>query len=753
MRAPLAALLAPLAVLLALTACQRKVKREEGPAADELWIAREAFQRGDTRVAEAKTQPLPQSISTGGRIAFDDLRISHVFSPVTGRVTRVLAQLGQRVHKGTPLAAIASPDVGSAFADQAKARADLTAAEHDFRRQKLLFAAQAGSSREYEISEDNYRKAKAEQERSLQRLRLLRTGSIDAVTQEYTLPSQIDGRLVARMVSPGMEVQGQFSGGTALEMFTVGSIDSVWLFADVAESDLPLVEKGAPVTVRVLAYPGKPFSGHVEWVSATLDPVLRTARIRCSLPNPDALLKPEMFATVVIERPAVSKLAVPHPAIVRISGQSFVYVLAGERPDGRKVFKRRHVEIPVHDSAAQRRGRPRTEMSLALDGKGPDLVPIVAGLSEGEKVLVDESRPHAEESGESSLTGAQLRSGLVTTAVAGASTVEDSLTIGGRLTFDDQRVSHVFPPVNGRITRVLAAPGQRVKMNDPLAIIQSPDLGSAFADELKAKADLDAAGHELQRQREMYALHASAQKDLEASEDNFGKAKAEHARALQKTRLLRQAAGDSLTQEYVLRSPMDGEVISRMANPGAEVAGAYSGSGNVQELFTIGSIDDLWLLGDVYEADLPYVKLGAQVTLKLPQYEDRLFRGRVDWISDTLDPVLRTAKVRCVLQNQAGQGAGPRAREAVLRPEMYEVVTISTPVRNSLTVPRDALLRLGDETYVFVAGTADKDGGISFRRRVVVANDQLPGDKVPILAGLDAGERVAAQGSIFLVGN
>ena len=739
MRTKAAAFLA----LLAFAACHRKARHDEVPAADEVWIARDAFERGDAKIELARRQPLPQSISTGGRIAFDDLRVSHVFSPVTGRVIRVLAQLGQRVHKGTPLAAIVSPEVGSAFADEAKARADLTAAEHDFHRQKLLFEAQAGSSRDYETSEDNFRKAKAEHERALQRLRLLRAGSIDAVTQEYTLPSQIEGKLVARMVSPGMEVQGQFSGGTAVELFTVGSTDAVWLFADVSEADLPLVALGAPVTVRVLAYPGKPFHGRVEWVSPTLDPALRTARIRCSLPNPDGLLKPEMFGTVVIERPAVEQLAVPHPAIVRIGDQTFVYVLTGERPDGKQVFKRRHVEIPVHDGLPARRGHPRTELSLALEAKGPNLVPVLEGLAEGEKILVDESRPHADDSGEPTLTAAQLRSGLVTTAVAGESTVEDVLTIGGRLTFDDQRVSHVFPPVNGRILRVLAAPGQRVKKGDPLAVLQSPDLGSAFADEIKAKADLVAAGHEVKRQREMYALHASAQKDLEAAEDNFGKAQAEHARALQKTRLLQRAAGDSLTQEYVLRSPMNGEVIARMANPGAEVAGAYSGSGNVQELFTVGSIDDLWLLGDVYEADLPYVKLGAQVTLQLPQSEGRLFRGRVDWISDTIDPVLRTAKVRCVLQNQGN----------LLRPEMYEVVTISTPARNALTVPRDAILRLGDDTYVFVAGEADKDGGMAFRRRVVVANDQLPGNTVPIVAGLKAGERVAAQGSIFLVGN
>jgi cobalt-zinc-cadmium efflux system membrane fusion protein len=271
----------------------------------------------------------------------------------------------------------------------------------------------------------------------------------------------------------------------------------------------------------------------------------------------------------------------------------------------------------------------------------------------------------------------------------------------------------------------------------------SPDLGSAFSDELKAKADLIQAEHEVKRQRELYAVRASAQKDLEQAEGNFAKARAEYQRAQQKTRLLQQGQSDSVSQEFVLRSPIDGEVIARSANPGVEVQGAYSGSGNVVELFTIGSIEDLWLMGDVYETDLPYVKRGAEVDLTVSIYPGRTFLGRVDWISDTVDPVLRTAKVRCVLKNQKG----------LLRPEMYEVVNVAAPPRHALTIPRDALLRLGDETDVFVEMPQDKDGRIPFRRKRVIANEQFPGKTVPVLAGLQPGERVAASGSIFLIGN
>ena len=167
---------------------------------------------------------------------------------------------------------------------------------------------------------------------------------------------------------------------------------------------------------------------------------------------------------------------------------------------------------------------------------------------------------------------------------------------------------------------------------------------------------------------------------------------------------------------------MEGDVIARNANPGLEVQGQYTAGGSVPELFTVGSIDDLWLLGDVYEADLPFVRVGAEVQLRVSAHPGRNFRGRVDWISDTLDPVLRTAKVRCVLKNEEG----------LLRPEMYEVVTIAAPARRAVTVPRDALLRLGDEIDVFVEQPRTNDGRVTFRRRAVVANERFPGDEVPV---------------------
>ena len=137
--------------------------------------------------------------------------------------------------------------------------------------------------------------------------------------------------MIARNVNPGAEVQGQYSGGTAVELFTVGELDSVWVFADVFEMDLARVQRGAPVSIKVVAYPDKAFAGKVDWISDALDPTSRTARVRCSIPNPSRELKPEMYATVAISVAAPAVAALPRASLLRIGDQTVVFVADRQR--------------------------------------------------------------------------------------------------------------------------------------------------------------------------------------------------------------------------------------------------------------------------------------------------------------------------------------------------------------------------------------------------------------------------------------
>ena len=183
------------------------------PPPGEAWLTQDQIAQAHITIAPVEEQDVDDTILSSGRVTFDDQRVAHIYSPVTGRVQRIDANLGQRVKKGQSLAVITSPDIGQVSSDLGKADADLIAAEHDFNRKKELYEAHAASQADYETAEDNFRKAKAEKDRAVQKAFLLKTGGVDAVSQGYTLTSPIEGEVIARSLSPGIEVQGQYGGG------------------------------------------------------------------------------------------------------------------------------------------------------------------------------------------------------------------------------------------------------------------------------------------------------------------------------------------------------------------------------------------------------------------------------------------------------------------------------------------------------------------------------------------------------------
>ncbi len=363
-----------------VSGCHREQAQAAAPTSDapagQAWLTQQQVSEAHIVVTPVDEQDVDDTILSSGRVTFDDQRVAHVFSPVTGRVARITASLGARIEKGQPLAVIVSPDIGQASSDLGKAEADLIAAQHDFTRKKDLFESHAASQADYESAEDNFRKAKAEKERAYQKAFLLRTGSVDTVSQGYTLTSPIEGELIARNVNPGIEVQGQYGGGQAVELFTVGELDHVWVLADVYEMDLARVKVGAKVIVKVVAYPARTFDGRVDWVSGALDPSTRTAKVRCTFTNPltddvdgttTRMLKPEMYATVTISVEEKKALALPKGAVLRLGDQTVVFVQTGTTPDGRLKFERAPVQVD--------------------EGEGGQWLTVEHGIDKGAKVV------------------------------------------------------------------------------------------------------------------------------------------------------------------------------------------------------------------------------------------------------------------------------------------------------------------------------------------------------------------------------
>jgi cobalt-zinc-cadmium efflux system membrane fusion protein len=359
--------LIPLACLV-LAACPNRtdrLQRHAEPPLTEIWLWQDQVRAAGLVVEPLTQQPVGGSVVTSGRVTFDDLKVAHVMSPVTGRVVHIDAQPGQRMKKGDTLAVIESPDVGTAFSDLQKAYAEFVSAEKDFKRQKELFDVHAGSQRDLEAAQGNFSKTKAELERARRKAQLL-SGGRSGGSQSYTLRAPIAGDVIARNLNPGAEVQGQYSGG-AVELFTVGELDTVWVMADLFETDLGRVKQGTECIVKVVAYPKRTFKGIADWVSDTLDPTTRTAKVRCKLDNLDRALKPEMYATAALSVDRQRMLALPRNAVLHLGDQTMVFVELGTVPDGRVRFERRPVSVS--------------------EEMGGEYLPVVRGINAGERVV------------------------------------------------------------------------------------------------------------------------------------------------------------------------------------------------------------------------------------------------------------------------------------------------------------------------------------------------------------------------------
>lgn len=360
-----------LSIAVAAAGCRKPSPAAPSPPAGEVWLTEEQIHGGRLVIEPVAVRSLALHLVTAGRAAFNEAKVAHVFSPVSGRVTAVVGKLGQKVRAGETLAVIESPDLATAWSDLLKARADRVAAAHEDTRQKNLFEHGAGSERDAEAARDNAAKAEAELERAELRLKLLHASADGQATQEFLLRAPVAGEIVGRGATPGLEVQGMLSSANVVqELFTVGELDPIWIWGDVYERDLGRVRPGQKVAITSIAYPGRAIEGMVDYVAAALDPQTRTARIRCVVGNAERRLKPEMYVTLSVEVERRDGPALPRSAVIKAGERQTVFVEDGESPDGRRRFLQRPVE---------------------LDEADDDWVGIASGVKPGERIVVSGS--------------------------------------------------------------------------------------------------------------------------------------------------------------------------------------------------------------------------------------------------------------------------------------------------------------------------------------------------------------------------
>jgi len=293
----------------------------------------------------------------------------------------------------------------------------------------------------------------------------------------------------------------------------------------------------------------------------------------------------------------------------------------------------------------------------------------------------------------------------------------------------------VLTPVAGRIASLDAALGDVVAAGAPLAHIVSADMAQAASDFTKARAAAAQTAAALARQEDLYQHHVAALRDLEQARSDDQQARAELARA--RSRLTALGADGSLgdagvSSTYILRAPIAGVVVDRTANPGAEVRPDVP-----TPLFTVTSLDVVWLTASVYQRDLGAIHRGVKLRFTTDAVPGREFDATVRYVSGALDPQTRTATVRADVPNA----------EHLLRPQETGTARVLAPETTPvLVVPTKALVTHGTNTVVYLEVAPGR-----YRRRVVTVGAD-DGTMAVILSGVSSSDRVVIEGSLFLEG-
>jgi len=306
---------------------------------DRLTLSAEAYKTARITVAPAAARVMAPTVRVTGTLSYDERRMAIATARIGGRIARVVADYGQPVSAGEALAWIDSPDLGAGQAEYRRAVTMTRLRKAEYERAELLLEGQAISRGELLRREADWRAAQAELQTAEQKLLImgLSQPEVKALSKDgaevghvYPVRAAIDGRVTERRAVLGRVVAADD------ELFTIAELDSLWLFLQVFEKDLPSVTQGAVVTLTCESHPEDRFRGTIDFVGEVLDPHTRTVSARAVIANPDGDLKPGMFVYATIESrnadgSADSRLAVPATAVANIEGQDVVFVRSDER--------------------------------------------------------------------------------------------------------------------------------------------------------------------------------------------------------------------------------------------------------------------------------------------------------------------------------------------------------------------------------------------------------------------------------------
>ncbi|MFC5740967.1 efflux RND transporter periplasmic adaptor subunit [Dyella tabacisoli] len=309
----------------------------------------------------------------------------------------------------------------------------------------------------------------------------------------------------------------------------------------------------------------------------------------------------------------------------------------------------------------------------------------------------------------------------------------------GYIDFNQDRLTQVFSPYQGRVRQVLAKTGDNVAKGQLLFTVDSPDLVQAESTLIATAATRALTSKTLDRARKMLEIQASAQKDVDQASSDQQSAEAGYKAARDALRIFGKsdvemdhiAASRKIDGELHIVSPYAGLVTARNVAPGVLVQ-----PGNAPAPFTVADVSTLWMIANVAETDVALLQTGQQVSVTVDALPGRKLQGVVGTIGSAIDPSTHHIAVRSEIRDPHHE----------LRPQMLASFQIRTgEPTHSVAVPVDAVVREGDGTMT-VFTTQD---GRHFMRRPIKLGQQQDGLN-QILEGLSANERVAGDGALFL---
>jgi len=349
-----------------LVGCQKKQEAPVLAAADDPSIVNvtpELLKR--LTISAVGAGEIAEIVRVPARVEVDEQRVARIGAAVTGRLTEIRAEMGQRVRRGDVLATLHSAELSSSQLAYLKAVSQEGLQLRAVTRAKLLFESDVISSAELQKRESELLQAQAERQTSHDQLKVL--GMIDADINKLTetrsvhslssVIATLDGAVIERKVTQGQVVQ------PADALFTIADLSHVWLVAEIPEQQAGLVRTGGVTEAEISALVDQEIKGKLIFVSDTVKPDTRTVTVRMDVENADRLIKPGMLASMLIRGAPHKRVMLPVVAVVREENRDYVFV-----------------QLDAHRFQLR-------QIKLGPESNG--VAPVLEGLLEGEKIVTE----------------------------------------------------------------------------------------------------------------------------------------------------------------------------------------------------------------------------------------------------------------------------------------------------------------------------------------------------------------------------